>query len=116
MSEEKTCIRCFEKIKSKEVDGITQYNAIEISKFNNLGLDEGMLCENCQGALTVVSGSGIKAHGFMTNHPRLSCLRCGHSWEAESAKLPKTCPNKKCRSPYWNKPRTKGVIASVERK
>jgi len=38
-------------------------------------------------------------------HPALHCLRCGHSWEAESAKLPKTCPNPKCRSPYWNKPR-----------
>lgn len=105
----KNCTRCFKEIQEKEEDGIIQYHAIEIPKFNNLGLDEGYLCDACQGALTVVQGEGIKAHGFMTNHPRLSCERCGHSWEAESAKLPKTCPNKKCRSPYWNKPRTKGV-------
>lgn len=103
------CIRCFEEIQKKEIDGMIQYHAVEIPKFNNLGLEGGMLCDNCQGALTVVQGSGIKAHGFLTNHPRLSCERCGHVWEAESAKLPQTCPNKNCRSPYWNKPRTKGV-------
>ncbi len=112
----KNCIRCFKTIQEKEVDGIIQYNAIEIPKFNNLGLDEGMLCDCCQGTLTVVQGSGIKAHGFLTAHPRLSCERCGHSWEAESAKLPGTCPNKKCRSYLWNRPRqVKGSkdIASV---
>ncbi len=104
-----TCIRCFKEIQSKEVNGVTRYNEIEIPKFNNLGLDGGMLCDSCQESLTVIQGNGIKAYGFLTNHPRLYCERCGYSWEAESAKLPKTCPNKKCRSPYWNKPRTKGV-------
>lgn len=34
-----------------------------------------------------------------------TCLRCGHSWKPESTRLPKTCSNPKCRSPYWNKPR-----------
>jgi len=99
------CIRCFDEIQSKIIDGVVQYHAIQIPKFNNLGLDEGMLCDSCQGALTIIQGNGIKAHGFLTNHPILSCLRCGYSWEAVSAKLPGTCPNKKCRSPYWSKPR-----------
>ena len=41
------------------------------------------------------------------------CLRCGHEWPArkfgEDGRPipPKTCPNKKCRSPYWNRPRMK---------
>ena len=36
------------------------------------------------------------------------CERCsiGYEWEAnDSDNLPKKCANKKCRSPYWNKPR-----------
>lgn len=40
-----------------------------------------------------------------------TCLRCGCSFYAQSEKLPKTCPNKACRSPYWNKPRTKGLTS-----
>lgn len=36
--------------------------------------------------------------------PRL-CLRCGHTWLSD--KIPQTCPNPDCRSPYWNKPRQK---------
>lgn len=36
------------------------------------------------------------------------CLRCGHTWSwFVGGKLPQTCPNPKCRSPYWNKPRQK---------
>jgi len=35
------------------------------------------------------------------------CLRCGHEWPSRLERLPKQCP--KCRSPYWNKPKWKGV-------
>lgn len=47
------------------------------------------------------------------------CIRCGYEFvpspERNSEepylivgmKLPKTCPNPKCKSPYWNKPRQK---------
>ncbi len=47
------------------------------------------------------------------------CLRCGYEFipfpERDpkepylviGMKLPKTCPNPKCKSPYWNKPRQK---------
>lgn len=34
-----------------------------------------------------------------------TCLRCGYKWFPKNLKLPKTCPNRKCRSPYWMKPR-----------
>lgn len=37
----------------------------------------------------------------------LSCIRCGWSWFRRSDKLPKVCP--RCKSPYWNRPRTRGV-------
>ena len=34
------------------------------------------------------------------------CERCGHEWiPADPNKEPLTCPNPKCRSPYWNRPR-----------
>src|SRR5262249_1814059 len=35
------------------------------------------------------------------------CERCGHEWipRGESDGEPATCPNPKCRSPYWNRPR-----------
>ena len=99
-----TCVRC-----SQEVDG----RAITLPKFNILGLDEGKLCADCQQELLKISGSGMKAYGEYTNLPQLRCHRCGHSWVARSAKLPKICPNPACNSPYWNKPRTKGVVAGA---
>lgn len=35
------------------------------------------------------------------------CERCGYYWYSREAKPPKVCANKKCKSPYWNKKRTK---------
>ena len=36
---------------------------------------------------------------------KLTCKRCNHSWFPRiidgTVKIPETCPNKKCRSPYW---------------
>ncbi len=37
--------------------------------------------------------------------PVLKCLRCGHRWYPRKEKLPKICG--KCKSPYWNRKRTK---------
>ncbi len=93
---EEKCIRC-----SENIDG----RAIILPKFNIFGLDEGKLCAGCQQEMLRIDGAGIKAYGTYTNHPQLKCMRCGHSWEAESAKFPGTCPNPKCRSPYWSRPR-----------
>lgn len=36
---------------------------------------------------------------------QLECLRCGYKWYPNSPNPPKYCANKKCRSPYWDKPR-----------
>lgn len=33
------------------------------------------------------------------------CLRCGHEWLPRGNGPPKVCPNPKCKSPYWHKPR-----------
>jgi len=44
----------------------------------------------------------------------LNCLRCGHNWRPKSDKLPKVCPNPKCKSPYWNKPRKEKKEAQCE--
>lgn len=46
--------------------------------------------------------------------PRLVCQRCGHSWIPRKEVLPKTCPNKKCNSPYWNKPRSHSMTTTLE--
>lgn len=35
------------------------------------------------------------------------CLRCGHEWFPRTPNEPRVCP--KCKSPYWNKPRTRKV-------
>lgn len=40
-----------------------------------------------------------------TTGKTLICLRCGHSWKTREPGNPKVCPNPKCKSPYWNKPR-----------
>ena len=37
----------------------------------------------------------------------LKCLRCNHTWISRLYKggIPKSCPS--CKSPYWNKPKTR---------
>jgi DNA-directed RNA polymerase subunit RPC12/RpoP len=35
------------------------------------------------------------------------CLRCGYEWASRKPDQPKNCASPKCRSPYWNKPKTK---------
>jgi len=39
----------------------------------------------------------------------LTCLRCGNRWHPRiidgKVKIPSTCPDKDCRSPYWQTPR-----------
>ena len=35
--------------------------------------------------------------------PTLKCKRCGWRWFPRVPKLPKVCPNPKCKSPYWDK-------------
>lgn len=39
--------------------------------------------------------------------PTLTCLRCGHTWIPRHPHEPKKCA--RCASPYWNKPKWKGV-------
>ena len=33
------------------------------------------------------------------------CYRCGHTWTQRDEEKPRICP--KCKSPYWDKPKTK---------
>lgn len=34
------------------------------------------------------------------------CFRCGYKWiPRDPDKKPKVCPNLKCKSPYWDRPR-----------
>ena len=37
------------------------------------------------------------------------CERCGHEWVPRRDRPPKVCPNLKCKSPYWNRPRQRPV-------
>jgi rubrerythrin len=37
--------------------------------------------------------------------PQLICHRCGHRWVPRTDKVPAVCPNPKCKSRYWDKPR-----------
>lgn len=39
--------------------------------------------------------------------PTLKCLRCNHVWVPNRPVEPKVCP--KCNSPYWNRPRRRGI-------
>ncbi len=42
-------------------------------------------------------------HNFRIEY---KCLRCNYKWVPRNPnKEPKVCPNPKCKSPYWNKPR-----------
>ena len=50
----------------------------------------------------------VKIDGFR-------CSRCGHKWVPESKNRPVTCPNPRCRSAYWDKPRRKEGGHNAER-
>lgn len=40
---------------------------------------------------------------------KLECLRCGHKWVPRKDDV-RTCPNPKCRSVHWDRPRQIEVI------
>lgn len=41
----------------------------------------------------------------------LHCLRCGYEWpQRYPDQEPKTCANRECKSPYWNKPRRNKTV------
>ena len=43
------------------------------------------------------------------------CERCGHEWVPRNQEhAPKVCPNPKCKSPYWDRPRSSKPILSYE--
>jgi len=44
----------------------------------------------------------------------LRCLRCGYRWFPRSPKQPAHCPNPRCNSPYWNRPRRKKSIQDAK--
>ena len=55
-----------------------------------------------------------KLYRYVYNHSMdeielttLKCERCGHSWIPRKPEKPQTCP--KCRSPYWQTKRWRGV-------
>ena len=59
-------------------------------------------------AIIVITGvllvrESIPKKGLEVN--KLTCKRCNHSWFPRiidgKVKIPDTCPNKNCRSPYW---------------
>ena len=65
-------------------------------------------------AVIVITGvllarESIPRKGLEVN--KLTCERCNYSWFPRiidgKVKIPETCPNKDCRSPYWQTPRKK---------
>ena len=67
-------------------------------------------------AIIVVTGvllvrESIPKKGLKVNN--LTCKRCNHSWFPRiidgKVKIPDTCPNKNCRSPYWRTKPRKGM-------
>lgn len=44
---------------------------------------------------------------FMALPFKLRCRICGHEWIRKSDSLPMRCPNPKCQSPYWDRPKEK---------
>ena len=51
------------------------------------------------------------------NNNTLLCFRCYHTWKKRKNGNPKSCPNPKCHSPYWNRPRKKisgGIVIKME--
>ncbi|MBR9699568.1 type II toxin-antitoxin system death-on-curing family toxin [Candidatus Woesearchaeota archaeon] len=54
---------------------------------------------------------------MVNNDNILFCFRCYHTWKRRKEQNPNSCPNPKCHSPYWNKPRkriSKGIVLKME--
>jgi DNA-directed RNA polymerase subunit RPC12/RpoP len=51
--------------------------------------------------------------GFVFNIEYV-CNRCEHRWVPRENTEPKVCPS--CKSPYWNKPRVRGIAKPIEAK
>jgi predicted Zn-ribbon and HTH transcriptional regulator len=47
---------------------------------------------------------------------RLKCQRCGYEWVPRTERKPKTCPARKCHSPYWDTPYIHGPRQKKEGK
>jgi hypothetical protein len=43
----------------------------------------------------------------------LKCVRCGYTWYPRQGKIPKSCPNRDCRSLSWNKPKLPKVVDPI---
>jgi hypothetical protein len=56
---------------------------------------------------------GKDCHNNPVDIPIYECTRCGARWVGkEGRSKPQTCPNPKCRSPYWDRERIKNVKPS----
>lgn len=45
---------------------------------------------------------------FNPNKRTYRCSQCGHNWNPKKV-IPKECPNPKCKSSDWNKPKIKKI-------
>lgn len=61
------------------------------------------------------SRKGVYSRAVKDAIYKRQCLRCGHIWFPRSADLPMSCPNRPCRSPYWNRPRTRKATVQAIR-
>ena len=43
------------------------------------------------------------------------CERCGYVWLPRTESKPKVCPNKKCKSLYWDRPRRRSSVGDEEK-
>jgi len=78
-------------------------NALELAKAFLIRVKEALLQRPTSEPLPVAPTSNAVNEGYEL--PRLECLRCGHTWIPRTPQRPKVCPNLKCKSPYWDKPR-----------
>lgn len=53
--------------------------------------------------MTVIQGDN--SNELMIKVKAFKCTRCMYIWIPRKKEFPKTCPNTKCHSPYWMKPR-----------
>jgi len=63
-------------------------------RFRGMGYRAGFAGQSIQRAMQTFSGP----HTY-------TCTRCDHEWRPRNDQPPKHCPS--CKSPYWDKPRTK---------
>lgn len=90
----------FKKYHSEELDNLMRLLTLYQKKIQQRAK---LICDFMNRKYNI-SFVNHKCDSYIRNTNTGICERCGHEWYSRSKVKPRVCP--KCKSPYWDKPRS----------